>query len=553
MKGLFWKDGGPVIGVQIENEYHVRGPGKGEEHILTLKRLAVEAGLDAPFYSVTGWDDAAVPSREVIPVFGGYPDGFWYRVPGPLPPSPNYFFTAIRCEENVDDNLCSRRPDIDGRYASYPFFTAEMGGGMELAYHRRPVMSADDIAAAEVVKLGSGVTLYGYYMFHGGTNPDGKETTLQESQVTGYPNDLPVKTYDFQAPLGEFGQMRESFRALKTVHAFLRDFGAELAPMTAYFPDKTPAGKLDRDTPRVAVRANSSNAFIFLNNYQKDHPLPERKDFQVQVKLAGGAVTVPRQPVTIPSGAYTFWPVELPLGGAVLEYATAQPLCKLEDPDTVVFYAWPGVASEFAFQADGDLRIEAPQASVKRENGRVYVYGLNPGLGAAIRIRTRGGHSTQILLVSRDQARNLWKAPLAGRERLVYSPADLYFEADRIHLSATDPARLTFGLFPNSERQLAGFQLTPARTEFSSVTRRREADHRPGAGSPPDGQSRPGPACKNGRRSGPGARRSRFRRCRPMVDSRPGRPIQRRGPGLPSHCVPRRRGAAVRRESPHHR
>ena len=236
LKGLFWKDGGPIIGVQIENEYHERGPGRGEEHILTLKRLAREAGLEAPFYSVTGWDDAAVPGREVIPVFGGYPDGFWYRSLEPLPPSPNYFFTPIRCEENVGDNLCSLRPDIDRKFAPFPFLTAEMGGGMELAYHRRPLMSADDIAALDVVKLGSGVTLYGYYMFHGGTNPDGRQTTLQESQATGYPQDLPVKGYDFQAPLGEFGQMRESFRDLKTIHLFLQDFGADLAPMTAYFP-----------------------------------------------------------------------------------------------------------------------------------------------------------------------------------------------------------------------------------------------------------------------------------------------------------------------------
>ena len=89
-------------------------------------------------------------------------------------------------------------------------------------------MSADDIAALDVVKLGSGVVLYGNYMFHGGTNPDGRKPRLQESQVTGYPNDLPVKTYDFQAPLGEFGQMRESFRDLKTFHLFLRDFGTAL-------------------------------------------------------------------------------------------------------------------------------------------------------------------------------------------------------------------------------------------------------------------------------------------------------------------------------------
>ncbi len=468
LKGLFWQDGGPVIGVQIENEYSARGPGKGEQHILTLKRLADEAGLRAPFYSVTGWDNAAVPSRGVIPVFGGYADGFWYRRLAPLPPSPNYFFTPIRCEENVGADLCSLRPDIDALYASYPFLTAEMGGGMELAYHRRPLMTADDIAALDVVKLGSGVTLYGYYMFHGGTNPEGKLTTLQESQITGYPNDLPVKTYDFQAPLGEFGQMRPSFQALKTFHLFLADFGAALAPMTAYFPDEKPAGKLDRETARVAVRSDSRSGFIFINNYQKDHPLPERKEFQLQLRLAGGTLTAPRHPVDIPSGAYTFWPVNLPVGGATLEYATAQPLCKLDDPDTLVFFAWPGIAPEFSFLAAEDLSIDAPTATVRHENGRVFVTGLTPGTGVAIEVRRTGGHRTGIVVLSRDQARNLWKAPLAGRDRLILSRADLYFESDRIHLGSTDTAALGFSVFPGLDRDVPHFRCTGTDGIFES-------------------------------------------------------------------------------------
>jgi hypothetical protein len=195
---LLFKDGGPVIGVQIENEYHERGEGEGEKHLLTLRQMALDAGLRAPFYSITGWDDAVMPQHDLLPVFGGYPDGFWYRSLLPLAPSPLYFFSPIRCDENVRDDLWSRRPDLDARLAAYPFFTAEMAGGMELSYHRRPLMSPDDIASLAVVKLGSGVTMYGYYMFHGGTNPDGKQTTLQESQATGYLNDLPLKAYDFQ-------------------------------------------------------------------------------------------------------------------------------------------------------------------------------------------------------------------------------------------------------------------------------------------------------------------------------------------------------------------
>ena len=75
------------------------------------------------------------------------------------------------------------------------------------------------------VMLGSGVNLYGTYMFQGGENPDGKLTTLQESQATGYPNDVPIKSYDFQAPLGEFGEERASFRKLKVFQYFLNDFG----------------------------------------------------------------------------------------------------------------------------------------------------------------------------------------------------------------------------------------------------------------------------------------------------------------------------------------
>jgi len=62
----------------------------------------------------------------VLPVFSGYADGFWWRTLEDLPPSPNYFFTKIRSEENVGDDLQSKRPDIDALNLSYPFLTAEM-------------------------------------------------------------------------------------------------------------------------------------------------------------------------------------------------------------------------------------------------------------------------------------------------------------------------------------------------------------------------------------------------------------------------------------------
>jgi hypothetical protein len=384
-----WKDGGPIIGVQIENEYSARGPGKGSDHLLRLRELAQAAGLDAPYYTITGWDNAVIPNRDVLPVFAGYADGFWWRSLNDLPPSPNYFFTSIRCEENVGDNLQSKRPDIDALDLAYPYLTGEMGGGMEVSYHRRPLLSSSDTAAMEVVKLGSGVVLYGYYMFHGGTNPEGKKTTLQESQATGYPNDVPVKSYDFQAPLGEFGQMNPSFGVLKILDLFLNDFGDSLAPMAAYFPEQMPTSKRDTETPRVAARIRDDRGFIFVNNYERTYQLPEQKNFQVRLELSSSVIDVPRNPVNIPSGTYTIWPLNLDVGGARLRYATAQLLCKLEEPNTFVFFAWPGIASEFAFEEkDGDS-LESLHGRVSRERGVIYVDRIRPGAEVAIQLRRR--------------------------------------------------------------------------------------------------------------------------------------------------------------------
>jgi beta-galactosidase len=450
LKGLFWQDGGPIVGVQIENEYKERGPGKGSEHLLTLLQLARQVQLDAPFYTATAWDDAVVPSG-FLPVFGGYGEQFWNRKTDELPPSPNYFFTRICCDENVDDTLRNRRPDIDARYAFYPFLTAEMGGGMELSYHRRPLMSAADTAAMAVVKLGSGVTLYGYYMFHGGTNPEGKKTTMQESQATGYPNDLPVKSYDFQAPLGEFGQMNESFRELKNLHLFLHDFGSDLATMTPYYPAQMPESKFDTKTPRLSARLNGDRGFIFINNYQRNYPLPERKSLRVRLQLPAGVIEVPDRGADIPSGAYLIWPINLDLDGTRLAYSTAQLLCKLHDPSTYVFFTWPDLPAQFAFDASSIESFEAAHDRVRKEQGRIYIDQIKPSEQVAIRLRSQSGKETQIIVLSQETARRAWKAQLVGRERLVLTTDDTFFDGDNIHLRSDDPRQLGFGIYPPIE------------------------------------------------------------------------------------------------------
>ncbi len=494
VRGMFWKDGGPIIGAQIENEYSARGPGKGADHILKLHDLALGAGLDAPFFTITGWDNAVIPPHDVLPVFGGYADGFWWRSLEERPPSPNYFFTKIRCEENVGDDLRSKRPDIDALDLAYPFLTAEMGGGMANSYHRRPQLSPGDTAAMQLVKMGSGVVLYGYYMFHGGTNPEGKKTTLQESQATGYPNDLPVKGYDFQAPIGEFGQMNPSFGVLKTLNLFLGDFGESLAPMISYSPRQLPKSKRDTETPRVAARIQDGRGFIFINSYERTYELAEQKNFQIRLKLNSGAIDVPRFPVDIPSGTYTIWPVNLDAGGMRLRYSTAQLLCKLDAPNTLVFFAWPGISPEFAFEEKTGDEIESAHGKIVRERGITYVNGIEPGTAVAIRVHPRNGIDVNIVVLSREQAVNAWKADAGGRDRLILSSTQVFFDHDVMHVVSDNATHLTAEFFPALEHTPAGFnvdaedgifQRYSARVQPVQMAAQLQKAAEPGADPPP--------------------------------------------------------------------
>lgn len=449
LQGLLCKDGGPVIGVQIENEY-----GGPAEHLLTLKRLALEAGLDVPLYTRTGWPELSTPMPlgALLPLFGGYPDGFWDRSLEEMPPGYRgaFLFSAVRADAAIaTDQLGVRDAVQEEENQHYPYFACEIGGGMERSYHRRIRMAPGDIAALALVKLGSGSNLQGYYMYHGGTNPEGTLSTLQESQATGYWNDLPVKSYDFQAPLGEFGQVRDHYHSLRRMHLFLRDFGASLARMPSTLPEKRPTSPDDTDTLRWSVRSDGHSGFLFVNNCQRLQPMPPKEGVRFDLRLTGGSLIVPARPVTLPADRAFFWPFNLDMGGAGLVHATAQLVCRLEDQGTdyFVFAQTPGVPSEFVFDGAG-LSVETVHGEVTEAEGQTCVR-LQPGTEIALLLRMAEGRHVAVLLLDEPQSLTCWKGTFAGRQCLFLTRAALLLDGgDGLRLRSADPADLTVAVFP---------------------------------------------------------------------------------------------------------
>lgn len=323
VQGLQWKDGGPVVAAQFDNEYRGRG-----EYLMALKQTALDIGFDLPFYTRTGWPElrTPVPYGELLPLYGDYADGFWDKET--TEGCGNYYkafnFKAFRSSTAIGTDLLGKQEaKTNAGDDEYPYFTCELGGGMATAYHRRPYVYPEDAYAMALVKLGSGSNLLGYYMYHGGTNPEGVLNTLNECQTSPGTanNDLPVCTYDFQAPLGEFGQPYPQYYMLRPLHLFMRDWGGVLAPMEASFPSPQDLKQGEDTGLRWSYRSISSptgggqkGAFIFVNNYERFCQLSAKKD--VQLEACG--VTLPK--LTIPSGAMAIFPVNV----EGMRYATAQ-------------------------------------------------------------------------------------------------------------------------------------------------------------------------------------------------------------------------------------
>lgn len=387
-EGLLEKDGGPVIGIQLENEYgHVGGHRgeKGEAHMRSLLALAKELGLEVPLYTATGWGGACI--GDCIPVMGGYCEAPWDQSLGELSANTNYVISHVRndaliaCDHHVEDGITFDE-------SKFPYLTAELGGGLQVTGHRRPVAEGPDIGAMSTTKLASGVALLGYYMYHGGSNPKGKLSTLQESRATGYANDLPEINYDFNAPVRQYGTISENYRELKLLGLFLQDFGEDLAALPAEISDETIKPE-DMHSLRCSCRNDDTHGYVFFNNYQRHRTMDAHPGVVFEGLCGNDRVIFP--PVDVESGAYGFFPYHMKLGEAELISALATPLCRLSggEQETFVFY--------------GDCE---PQYSWKEE-------------------------AADIIHLTREQALNAWKVTL-DRDYLILSENYVWEEEGRL-------------------------------------------------------------------------------------------------------------------------
>lgn len=180
----FFTQGGPIIMVQLENEYKLIGQNYGEagrNYLKWCSELAKDLHLPVPLFMCKGSIENVL---ETINDFYGH-------------------------------------HEIDNHHREYPnqpaIWTECWTGWYDVwgsGHHIRPCKDLYYAVLRFFAQGGKGIN---YYMFYGGTNYD---------QLAMY---LQTTSYDYDAPIDEYGRRREKYFGLQYIHRQLQRYFSELA------------------------------------------------------------------------------------------------------------------------------------------------------------------------------------------------------------------------------------------------------------------------------------------------------------------------------------
>lgn len=419
--GLFFNQGGPIIGTQLENEY---ASGQAA-HITKLKQMALEAGIRPVFWSVTAntvFDDSKM---EVIPLQGSYCYRGWEKAGG----GPTNDFLYGDDQWIMTGALGKVYYDV----SLFPRGLCEQGAGSQMMYLNRFVVEPYVEEAHLQNQIGRGMNLIGYYMFHGGTQTPGlKEPGLPES-------------YDFQAPVGEYGIIRQSYRNLRILHQFINSFGTELVQMQPVEPSNPVRDVYDTAHLRYIARVKDNSGFLFLCNTQVRIPMPDKKAI-MKVKLQNETIQFPE--INLKGQTTLILPFNIVVNDIRIKYATAQILTKIENKDeTTLFFIKPeGI--------DPEMSIDHSTTS-KSDNSKELVGVTRLLLDMPVHFTAATGKKLTVILLSRQEAEQSLYTTINGKNVLLISNADLIVDNGSLQMERSQPD-FTLKVYPAGALSFAG-------------------------------------------------------------------------------------------------
>jgi len=321
--------GGPIIMVQVENEYDYSSPipdAQKREYIRALAQMVWNAGIEVPV--ITCWTKQARQNTDpdiarIMDTCNFYPR---WKIVEELSPA----LAKLRQEEPAS-----------------PLAITELQGGWFSQFGGKISVDQDGVDAAQINMLTKtaielGVTSFNYYMGFGGTNFDFAAKTL-------------TTTYDYAAPIREPGGLWDKFYAVRGIGRSLQLLGGVLTRA-----HELEGAQSTNANVSVSERINAQSGVVFVRE-NANAPQRYKMTFTDPNSPSRRKVMAPREgELELGAREMKMLPVQIPISGGRLRYSTAEILAHGVnlDRDFVLLYDEPGRIVEIALATVNEPKVE---------------------------------------------------------------------------------------------------------------------------------------------------------------------------------------------------
>ena len=448
LDGMMWDQGGPIYMVQVENELsHApiqwyttyrhgaaeehKGPEDGDElwkHYRTLQDLARNAGFNVPFYTITAWGPPSLRRKY-------QKDGSFMFAYG------GYMYLG-RPREGENSGLTTL--NADARVAS-PYPTAFIELGAAGSPHRVPYVAIPPPESAESTGMWSigpnDSIMCGWYMYHGGTNP-----RIPEWGLAAKRDEFGI-SYDYNAPLSEYGYERPAYYLLRRFHQTLLNYADRFCYGEIFTQD--PRVRPNDDLLRASIRmGDTDGGMLFLLHYGNQVPLSDRKA-GFSIHSASGEIQLPRDGhLELTNGDFAILPFNWDLGNDIkLISSTAQPSGHVVHGDDTVMFC-----STIRDQP-AELVFELPEGAELSTNGEREVDGgqtvvrIEPAMDALVTVEKDGVRTIFAILPVEAIYRSV-EDVINGRKTYLITNEDIVVSGDSVRLAGKGNNHFSLHSYP---------------------------------------------------------------------------------------------------------
>ncbi|MEM2201793.1 MAG: beta-galactosidase, partial [Ignisphaera sp.] len=348
----------------VENEYFWGNV----KYLETLYAMAREYVKDIPIVTNEDWH---VEGTDIVNTIDDYP----------VPWDTKNFDIKVKNYIKTQPGMIKMFMELEGGWFTY------FGS---LYPTSRGDLPAEWIEILLKTAIGLGINAINMYMFYGGTNPG------------YYTGKYITSSYDFEAPIREWGELSKKYYAVKRVALFIRSFN-DLLTHTKPIENVV---ELSNKTLDVFARVNNNGTVIAVIRNLDLVPQPTTIKFKDAVYPINGVVRVPQRNAKIVLINYRIEGTPFKIA-----FSSAEPLIvKTVGNDTLmIFYGDIAEVGEVVVEVDegADVAMLKDVAIVKQGDTRIILrYSISGTENIAI-LRS-ANHTLYLLIISRDRAERTW-------------------------------------------------------------------------------------------------------------------------------------------------